>query len=220
VPGCPGTRVWLRVVVLTIPSLAGRIRSWLAATLLLAVVAARPAAAATLRADLDGDGSVDRVLAPGTEAGAKHAVFVELSGSPIDQRLTTDAPVTALVTADIDADGDLDLVAATPSGVRFWLNAGRGRLAATDRAPRVWSRLDFHSIALVRARIAAPRGSEAVFERDLGFVSVLAHELPAVSSTLVEAEAVPFAPSRPVDRPSSRAPPARPFLDLRFCSIG
>jgi hypothetical protein len=188
------------------PSQAGRIRSWLAATLLLAAVAVRPAAAATLKADLDGDGTVDRVLAPGSEAGPQPALFITLSGSRLDQRLTTDAPVVLLVTADIDADGDLDLLASTSTGVRFWLNLGRGRLAASDQTPRLWQH-DPRAVHICRHSSAAPRGAEAVFERDLGLCGPLAPEVPAASSTVVEVDATLLAPSRPVGRQSSRAPP-------------
>jgi hypothetical protein len=189
------------------PSLAGRIQLWLAATILVAAFAVRPAFAASLRADLDGDGSVDRVIAPGAEPGRPAALLVTLSGSPFSQRLATDAPVVGLMSVDIDADGDLDLLASTATGVRFWLNVGQGRLAVANEAPRLWRRVDLLTLGVGRHAGQAPRGAEAVFERDLGLWGCVSHEVPAASSTFVEADAAPLAPSSPVERKSSRGPP-------------
>jgi hypothetical protein len=74
--------------------------------------------------DFDGDGQVDTVL---IQRGAddRH-ISVQLSGS--DSAVRLDATVTGVIENDIDHDGDLDLVAATPSGeVLIWLNDGHGR---------------------------------------------------------------------------------------------
>jgi hypothetical protein len=73
--------------------------------------------------DLDGDGRSD--VASIQDSGRGSHILVGLSGSSTHIELTT--PVSALVEGDIDHDGDLDLVAATPSGgVIVWLNDGHG----------------------------------------------------------------------------------------------
>jgi FG-GAP-like repeat len=74
--------------------------------------------------DFDGDGRVDTALIQ--EGAGDRRISVLLSGSPEAVRL--DVPVTGVIEGDVDHDGDLDLVAATPSGdVLIWLNDGHGR---------------------------------------------------------------------------------------------
>jgi hypothetical protein len=80
--------------------------------------------------DFDGDGRVDQALIQ--DAAGDRRISVQLSGSTEAVRL--DVPVTGVIEGDIDHDGDLDLVAATPSGdVLIWLNDGHGRF--TRQAP-------------------------------------------------------------------------------------
>jgi hypothetical protein len=73
--------------------------------------------------DLDGDGRSD--VASIQDSGRESHILLGLSGSSTHIELTT--AVSALVEGDIDHDGDLDLVAATPAGgVIVWLNDGHG----------------------------------------------------------------------------------------------
>src|SRR5579862_7236100 len=74
--------------------------------------------------DFDGDGQIDTVLIQHTSGDRR--ISVQLSGSASAVHL--DDSVTGVIEDDIDHDGDLDLVAATPSGdVLIWLNDGHGR---------------------------------------------------------------------------------------------
>lgn len=80
--------------------------------------------------DFDRDGRFDTALVE--EAAGDRRISVQLSGSP--EAVHLDVPVTGVIEGDIDHDGDLDLVAATPSGeVLIWLNDGHGRF--TRQAP-------------------------------------------------------------------------------------
>jgi hypothetical protein len=77
--------------------------------------------------DFDSDGRIDTAL---IQEGGR--ISVRLSSSSSAVRL--EASVSSVVEADIDHDGDLDLVAATPTGeVLVWLNDGYGRF--TLKAP-------------------------------------------------------------------------------------
>ena len=74
--------------------------------------------------DFDGDGRPDVALIQDGTAGPR--VAVRLSGSA--GAVMLDAEVVGVIAADIDHDGDVDLVTAAPSGqVVNWLNDGRGR---------------------------------------------------------------------------------------------
>jgi hypothetical protein len=88
------------------------------------------AQADSLRADLDGDGIRDRIeFGPGSRELA-----VRLSGTRQWQRLQSRDRIVRFVVADIDHDGDPDLVANTHrSGLRIWINKGRGLFAARAR---------------------------------------------------------------------------------------
>jgi hypothetical protein len=82
--------------------------------------------------DFDGDGRPDEVLIE-DGAGGLH-VSVRLSGSP--GAVLLDAKVVSVIAADIDHDGDVDLVTAAPSGqVVNWLNDGRGRFTRQQALP-------------------------------------------------------------------------------------
>ena len=63
-----------------------------------------------------------------------HLVSVRLSGSP--GAVLLDADVVGVIAADIDHDGDVDLVTAAPSGqVVNWINDGRGRFTRQQALP-------------------------------------------------------------------------------------
>src|ERR1700674_5504499 len=77
--------------------------------------------------DFDGDGRQDVALVQDGADGSH--VSVRLSGS--SGALSLEATVVGLIAADIDHDGDLDLVTVAPTGqVIAWLNDGRGRFTA------------------------------------------------------------------------------------------
>src|SRR5579862_1031225 len=74
--------------------------------------------------DFDGDGQIDTVLIQHTSGDRR--ISVQLSGSASAVHL--DDSVIGVIEDDIDHDGDLDLIASTPSGdVLIWLNDGHGR---------------------------------------------------------------------------------------------
>jgi hypothetical protein len=82
--------------------------------------------------DFDGDGHVD-TAAIRDDIGGTH-ISIKFSGSlsTVDLR----AAVTAVVQGDVDDDGDLDLVAATPSGeLLIWINDGHGQFTQEPRLP-------------------------------------------------------------------------------------
>jgi len=115
------------------------------ASALLVPVAAR---ADSVRTDFDGDGVRDRieVSAPATE------LAVRLSNGRTLQRLQADDLILRFVVADVDRDGDSDVVATTGrSGLRIWINRGRGRFAALkavgQTARRAGHFLDDHTQA-------------------------------------------------------------------------
>src|ERR1700676_4076378 len=80
----------------------------------------------------DGDGRRDEALI--TDRVDGHRVSVRLSGSP--GAVLLDAEVVGVIAADIDDDGDVDLVTAAPSGqVVNWINDGRGRFTRQQTLP-------------------------------------------------------------------------------------
>jgi hypothetical protein len=89
------------------------------------------AQADSLRADLDGDGIRDRI-----EVGrGSRELAIRLSATRRWQRLQTHDLIVRFVVADIDHDGDPDLVANTRrSGLRIWINKGRGLFAARSHS--------------------------------------------------------------------------------------
>jgi hypothetical protein len=79
--------------------------------------------------DFDGDGRQDLALVQDGADGLH--VSVKLSGS--SGGLLLEATVVGLIAADIDHDGDLDLIAVAPTGqVIAWLNDGLGRFTVQE----------------------------------------------------------------------------------------
>jgi hypothetical protein len=103
--------------------------------------------------DFDGDGRVD-VAAIKDDAAGRY-ISITLSGSAGAADWKTAAAV--LIKTDIDHDGDLDLVAVTPTGeLVILINDGRGRFTRqAESHPGALS----HEAALVED---APRGAPAV----------------------------------------------------------
>jgi hypothetical protein len=84
--------------------------------------------------DFDGDGRPDIANISARSSG-RQDISIALSGSTDDVRL--DASVSALIEGDFDHDGDLDLLATTPSGdVLVWVNDGHGRFTRQEPSPR------------------------------------------------------------------------------------
>jgi hypothetical protein len=150
-------------------------------------------------ADLDGDGRLDTALIQDTPGD--HRLRIELSGSRTAVHL--EPPVTAVIEGDIDHDGDLDLVAATPSGdVLVWLNDGHGRFTRQEAS---------------RAQVVsgAPAFSQALWPEAL-LIGVRAPVVPSPNRTATAVVVLPFrAPAIPAARdvvlqtlPALRGPPA------------
>jgi len=91
------------------------------------------ARADTVRADLDGDGVRDRIEF--TRGSREFAI--RFSSTQQWQRLHVTDLIVTFVVADVDRDGDPDLVAnTTTSGVHVWINKRRGVFAARTPSAR------------------------------------------------------------------------------------
>jgi hypothetical protein len=153
--------------------------------------------------DFDGDGHPDVALIQDGVDG--HHVSVRLSGSP--GAVLLDAEVVGVIAADIDHDGDVDLVTAAPSGqVVNWINDGRGRFTRQQTLPSdrlsstliVLSSTQDESLALAAAAPSgdpAARNETAVLATrirpptdppafDLGFLSLQSLRAPPLSLSL------------------------------------
>ena len=102
-------------------------------TLLVAAVLCLCAdiAQASIMADFNGDGVLDRVVLPHPP---ETNIVIQVSGSA-PQVLKLSGRIISIVAADVDHDGDLDLSALSERrGVLVWLNkAGHGRFAALKK---------------------------------------------------------------------------------------
>jgi hypothetical protein len=84
--------------------------------------------------DFDGDGRSDVALVQDRADSGRLSVRLSGSSNTID----LEATVTGVIESDVDQDGDLDLVALSPSSdVLVWINDGHGHFARqeTPRAP-------------------------------------------------------------------------------------
>jgi hypothetical protein len=73
--------------------------------------------------DFDGDGRIDTASIEDRAGAARISIQLTSSSSSLD----LGPAVTSVVEGDIDHDGDLDLVASTPSGeLLVWINDGHG----------------------------------------------------------------------------------------------
>jgi hypothetical protein len=105
------------------------VRRYVLATLFGASALLLPVAALadSIPTDFDGDGVRDRI-----EVSARPTeLAVRLSNGRALQRLEADDLILRFVVADVDRDGDSDVVASTGgSGLQIWINRGSGRFAA------------------------------------------------------------------------------------------
>jgi len=91
-------------------------------------------------ADLDGDGRADVVVAeeryPGLEPDANLWVFLQKDTGFVRQKVVTQFSMNNLDVADLDRDGDLDLLTAEHKGpnlsLQVWLNDGRANFTRQE----------------------------------------------------------------------------------------
>jgi hypothetical protein len=82
--------------------------------------------------DFDGDGHIDTAVILDDVSGTR--ISIQFAGSSSTVALA--APVSAVVEGDVDDDGDLDLIAATPSGeLVIWINDGHGQFTQEPVLP-------------------------------------------------------------------------------------
>ena len=150
--------------------------------------------------DFDGDGFGDVALIQ------NHANQVSVSLSGSTDVVYLNANVGSLIAKDIDGDGDLDLVAGTPSGqVMAWINDGHGRFT------------------LKKARSSSRMASETMFADTLqgepaALVSAAPFVAPAVRSWMAVVATLSRPPTAPIAHgldalrlSSPRAPPVSAF---------
>jgi hypothetical protein len=101
--------------------------------LLATLILSSAASAQLVHADLNGDGIRDRVDIGAHSAG----LTVHTSNSAHPQQLSSPERIVRFGAADIDRDGDPDLVASTTRlNLSIWINNGHGRFFAhTVRGP-------------------------------------------------------------------------------------
>jgi hypothetical protein len=140
---------------------------------LFAVVLPTAAGAETLRADLDGDGIHDRI-----ELIRRSGLLtVSLSGTRRSLHFAANDPIVRFVVGDIDRDGDSDVVAETRhSGLRFWINQGRGRFAAQSQHLRPRAIRAHHPRPIARG-VEAPRDDDRALNDANRLLAVLSPPL-------------------------------------------
>lgn len=159
---------------------------------LFAVVLPTAAGAETLRADLDGDGIHDRIEL----IGRSGLLTVSLSSTRRSLHLAANDPIVRFVVGDIDRDGDSDVVAETRhSGLRFWINKGRGRFAAQSQHLRPRAIRAHHPRPIARG-VEAPRDDDRALNDANRLLAVLS---PPLRDALIAAGAL--------TTPASAAPP-------------
>jgi hypothetical protein len=111
--------------------------------------------------------------------------------------------VSSFVTADLDADGDLDIVAADRSngaiGIVVWVNDGAGRLTRKAPAPQ--------------RNLSGEPASPWIDQRDAAVAASIQPDGPAIETISVDAWLV--MPARPYDLAVSAAPESATPATLR-----
>ena len=163
------------------------------------------AGAEPLRLDLDGDGAHDRIEPernPGLLAARLSRTRHWLRGG------TSDAVIRVIV-VDLDRDGDSDVVAETRhSGLYFWINNGRGRLAFRSPHSRVRPLRTHHSTRIARGVQVLPEDNSALNDPN----RLLAILTSPLGDVLIAAGTTPLAANAPPGqfthcRSDARGPP-------------
>jgi len=166
------------------------------ATVVAWVVSCLPALAQAPRLD----------LLPPAVATARDGVLQPLSGEAF--RLTFRAPghILSVRAADLDADGDLDLVTLGASGVHTWLNAGGGRFIEQSAARTIVRGRTSPSLDTTRALV---RAGDAAVSGERPVAPVRVATAGATASARVTPKCLPSSlASRAATTGGSRAPPA------------
>lgn len=128
-----------------------------------AAAAARPCLR-SVWGDLDGDGRPDEVFIG--HRGDTSSIEVLESGPRGGQTLSTDSATSSVIVVDIDGDGDLDVITASPAGSELWLNDGHGVFTPTrvpsQRSVSAPAAIDSAVLASLVAVTASPLGTEPV----------------------------------------------------------
>jgi hypothetical protein len=173
---------------------------------------ALPAAAAaqSVTTDVNADGLPDRI-----DRGASPTeIVVWLSNGRPHQRLRAAQPILDFAVADVDRDGDSDLVATTfgslPFEVHVWTNAGHGRFVPRPRDSLPHSGLAHRRLGLPGSDVEQP-----VLWGDGGRSVVLPASVPTRCPSIAEPLAaadvcVSFRVTQ--DRPTPRGPPSLSLL--------
>jgi hypothetical protein len=106
-----------------------RIGRILGAALAVVCLHSFPARASVI-ADFNGDGVLDQVVAARSPISG---LIVSISGSSTPLVLKLSEPPLSFVAADVDRDGDVDLILSKRHGLLVWLNRGRGRFTVSHR---------------------------------------------------------------------------------------
>ena len=162
------------------------------------------AAAQVIEADFDGDGIGDQVV----RGPHPEDLSVLLSQASEPQPLKLPRPVVRFTTADIDADGDRDIVATTAGpGLDIFLNLGRGRFRAIHAAAvQQW-----HTGARIGAA-TAPSEFDNASDAPAGSATLRPAAARGLSPAVPIRHVVTTSPPRPVSRGIDlRGPPSLPF---------
>jgi hypothetical protein len=187
-------------------SVSLRLLRLLVATAALGACVPATLAAQSVRADFNGDGVQDDA----TFSADFRGVVVHIGRARAVLPLHASEAVVAIATADIDRDGDLDLIVRlSRSGIHLWRNADSGRFVKVRHRRHVLPPL-----------LAPGRGNLAGGDPDLDHVATGASSAPSLRSARVhlvhEALARGAIPDRAGTRPLQetartqipRAPPA------------
>jgi len=141
-----------------------------------------------------------------TPEGSGSLLAVTFAGRGQPHLLRTQDRISAYTVADVDNDGDLDILAASSGqGLLLWRNLGRGRFAVATLPP---ARAPAQPRVGLRRVGHADEGFVAADERYDAAMPRAPGALAPVSVDAVFNAFIAFAPPTPVVRRSGRAPPS------------